>query len=130
MINQEAERIHVTVRAALKHTNGNISEAARREIIEKVIVFKRNAEPCQMQAGRDVWWHDEMAKAKADCPPEKMKAEDTLFILYTSGSTGKPKGVQHSTGVYLLQAAMKPSNSGLNSPVRQKFSGCHCTADT
>ena len=74
--------------------------------IEKVIVFKRNAEPCQMVAGRDVWWHDEMAKASADCPPETMKAEDLLFILYTSGSTGKPKGVVHSTAGYLLHSAL------------------------
>jgi acetyl-CoA synthetase len=74
--------------------------------VEKVIVFKRNAEPCAMQAGRDVWWHDETAKAKADCPPEKMNAEDPLFILYTSGSTGKPKGVVHTTAGYLLHCAL------------------------
>ena len=74
--------------------------------IEKVIVVKRNDEPCQMVAGRDVWWHDEMAKAKADCPAEKMNAEDNLFILYTSGSTGKPKGVVHTTAGYLLHCAL------------------------
>jgi acetyl-CoA synthetase len=74
--------------------------------IEKVIVFQRNAEPCQMVAGRDVWWHDEMAQVSADCPAEPMKAEDILFILYTSGSTGKPKGVVHSTAGYLLHSAL------------------------
>jgi acetyl-CoA synthetase len=74
--------------------------------VEKVIVFKRNEEPCQMVAGRDVWWHDEMAQVSADCPAEPMKAEDILFILYTSGSTGKPKGVVHSTAGYLLHSAL------------------------
>ena len=74
--------------------------------IERVIVAKRNDEPCNIVAGRDVWYHDLMAKASPDCPPEKMNAEDYLFILYTSGSTGKPKGVVHSTGGYLLWSAL------------------------
>ena len=74
--------------------------------IEKVIVVKRNDEACHLVAGRDVWYHDLMAKASADCPPEKMNAEDFLFILYTSGSTGKPKGVVHSTAGYLLWSAL------------------------
>lgn len=55
---------------------------------------------------RDVWYHEAVAAASADCPPEEMDAEDPLFILYTSGSTGKPKGVLHTTGGYLLYAAM------------------------
>ena len=59
-----------------------------------------------MQAGRDVWYHEEMAKASDDCEPEKMNAEDPLFILYTSGSTGKPKGVVHTTAGYLLHVAL------------------------
>jgi acetyl-CoA synthetase len=74
--------------------------------IENVIVVKVNDEPCDMQNGRDVWYHDEMAKANAECEPEKMNAEDILFILYTSGSTGKPKGVVHTTGGYLLHCAI------------------------
>jgi len=74
--------------------------------IEKVIVFKRNEEPCTMKAGRDVWYHEEMAKAGEECEAEKMKAEDNLFILYTSGSTGKPKGVVHTTAGYLLHTAL------------------------
>jgi len=74
--------------------------------IEHVVVIKRNDEPCNFVAGRDVWYHDLMAKASADCPPEKMNAEDFLFILYTSGSTGKPKGVVHSTAGYLLWSAL------------------------
>jgi acetyl-CoA synthetase len=74
--------------------------------IEQVVVIKRNAEPCNFVAGRDVWYHDLMAEASPDVPPEKMNAEDFLFILYTSGSTGKPKGVVHSTAGYLLWSAL------------------------
>ena len=58
------------------------------------------------RSGRDIWYHEAMAEASADCEAERMGAEDPLFILYTSGSTGKPKGVLHSTAGYLLQAAM------------------------
>ena len=58
------------------------------------------------QAGRDVWYHEAMAGVNADCPAEEMDAEDPLFILYTSGSTGRPKGVLHTTGGYILYAAM------------------------
>jgi acetyl-CoA synthetase len=74
--------------------------------IEKVIVVKVTDEPCNMTAGRDTWYHEEIAKASADCKPETMNAEDNLFILYTSGSTGKPKGVVHTTAGYLLHAAL------------------------
>jgi len=74
--------------------------------IEKVIVVKRNETPCDMTPNRDVWFHDAMAKAPADCPPVTMNAEDPLFILYTSGSTGKPKGVVHCSAGYLLQTAL------------------------
>lgn len=58
-----------------------------------------------MTSGRDVWWHDEIANQRPVCPPERMDAEDPLFMLYTSGSTGKPKGVVHSTAGYLLGVA-------------------------
>jgi len=74
--------------------------------IEKVVVVKRNEEPCDMTEGRDLWWHDLMAEASTDCPAEPMNAEDPLFILYTSGSTGKPKGVVHTTGGYLMHVAL------------------------
>jgi acetyl-CoA synthetase len=74
--------------------------------IEGAIVVKVGEETCNMKAGRDTWYSDEMAKAKDVCEPEKMNAEDPLFILYTSGSTGKPKGVVHTTAGYLLHAAM------------------------
>jgi len=58
--------------------------------------------PTEMTSGRDYWWHDEMKAAEPICDPEKMDAEDPLFILYTSGSTGKPKGVQHNVGGYMV----------------------------
>ena len=74
--------------------------------VETVIVIKRGGDPVEWNEKRDVWYHQAMAQASADCDPEIMDAEDPLFILYTSGSTGKPKGVLHTTAGYLLQAAM------------------------
>jgi len=75
--------------------------------VRKVVVVKRTGnDAVSMQADRDVWYHEEMAKVDAHCPAEEIDAEDLLFILYTSGSTGKPKGVAHSSGGYLLYAAM------------------------
>ena len=70
------------------------------------IVVRRTGADIAWRDGRDVWYHEAMAAADADCPPEPMSAEDPLFILYTSGSTGKPKGVVHTTGGYLLYAAL------------------------
>jgi len=72
----------------------------------RAIVVKRTGASVTMVNGRDVWYHEEMAKASADCPAEEMGAEDPLFILYTSGSTGKPKGVLHTTGGYMVYTAM------------------------
>jgi acetyl-CoA synthetase len=74
--------------------------------IEKVIVVKRNETPCNMTPNRDLWYHEVMAKAAAECPPTTINAEDPLFILYTSGSTGKPKGVVHCNAGYLLQTSL------------------------
>ena len=71
-----------------------------------VVVVKRTGGKVAWHAERDVWLHEEMAKVSSDCPAEEMSAEDPLFILYTSGSTGKPKGVLHTTGGYLVYAAM------------------------
>jgi acetyl-CoA synthetase len=69
------------------------------------VVYKRTGEACEMKEGRDLWWDDVMKNAATECEPEKMDAEDPLFILYTSGSTGKPKGVLHTTGGYMVYAA-------------------------
>jgi len=74
--------------------------------VQKMVVVKRTGSNVAWVEGRDVWYHELMAKASSDCPPEPMDAEDPLFILYTSGSTGKPKGVLHTTGGYLLHTAI------------------------
>ena len=73
--------------------------------MEKVICVRRTGATVAMREGRDVWWHDAMQDASADCPPEKLDSEHPLFILYTSGTTGKPKGVLHTTGGYLTHVA-------------------------
>jgi acetyl-CoA synthetase len=72
--------------------------------IEHVVVVRRGYAdiPVHMQDGRDRWYHELMADASFDCPPEAMDAEDMLYILYTSGTTGKPKGIVHTTGGYLV----------------------------
>ena len=74
--------------------------------IEKVILVKRNEEPCSFIEGRDLWYHEEMDQVDSDCPAETLDAEDMLFILYTSGSTGKPKGVVHTIAGYLLHTSL------------------------
>ena len=73
---------------------------------KKVIVVRRTGGDVAWVEGRDVWYHEAMSAASADCPPEEMSAEDPMFILYTSGSTGKPKGVLHTTGGYMVYASM------------------------
>jgi acetyl-CoA synthetase len=73
---------------------------------EKVLVVRHTGAEVPWNPSRDIWLHEELAKVNADCPPVEMSAEDPLFILYTSGSTGKPKGVLHTTGGYLVFAAL------------------------
>jgi acetyl-CoA synthetase len=74
--------------------------------VHTCLVIKRGGDPVEWNNDRDVWYQEAMSSASSDCPAEEMAADDPLFILYTSGSTGKPKGVLHTTGGYLLQAAM------------------------
>jgi acetyl-CoA synthetase len=76
------------------------------ESVQNVIVYRRTGAACEMQAGRDVWWHDLLSGQSNICPPEWVDAEHPLFLLYTSGSTGKPKGIQHSSAGYLLNAKL------------------------
>ncbi|HHF0480704.1 acetate--CoA ligase [Vibrio diabolicus] len=87
----------------------NVDEALTNpdvKTINKVLVLKRTGGDVEWHEHRDVWWHEATANVSDVCPPEEMKAEDPLFILYTSGSTGKPKGVLHTTGGYLVYAAI------------------------
>jgi acetyl-CoA synthetase len=74
--------------------------------VHTCIVVRRTGGDIPWTEGRDVWYGQLMNSVAADCPPEVMNAESPLFILYTSGSTGKPKGVLHTSGGYLLYAAM------------------------
>ena len=76
------------------------------DIIKNVIVYQRTKGNINVVAGRDLWLHELMEKQSDDCEPEWVSAEHPLFILYTSGSTGTPKGVQHSSGGFLLWAAL------------------------
>ncbi len=76
------------------------------ESVKHVIVYRRTGGKVAWAEGRDAWLHDAVAGRPATCEPEWVGAEHPLFLLYTSGSTGKPKGVQHSTGGYLLHAAL------------------------
>jgi acetyl-CoA synthetase len=75
-------------------------------MVERVLVVRRTDKEVPMRAQRDLWMEEETARQRSTCPVEWMAAEDPLYILYTSGSTGKPKGVLHTTGGYLVYAAL------------------------
>jgi len=112
-INDSKCKVLVTQDTGVRGTKLNIpmktnadKALAETPSIESCFVVKRTGEEVPMNDGRDLWWHEEMGKVDADCVPESMDAEDDMFILYTSGSTGKPKGILHTTGGYLVYAAM------------------------
>jgi acetyl-CoA synthetase len=110
-INDAQARVLITADGAWRRGSvvalKDIADEALAETpsIEHVVVLRRTESECAMQSGRDLWWHDAVARQSAECEPESMDAEDLLFILYTSGTTGKPKGIMHTTGGYLTQVA-------------------------
>ncbi len=79
------------------------------DYVERMLVVERTETQVPMRDGRDVWLHEAVAAQRPYCPAVWMDAEDPLFVLYTSGSTGRPKGVLHTTGGYMVFAAMSHS---------------------
>ena len=96
---------HLPLKNIVDEALGMLEEGGHQSI-HNVIVYRRTGGEVAWHAGRDQWLHDELAAHSTVCEPEWVGAEHPLFLLYTSGSTGKPKGVQHSTGGYLLHAAL------------------------
>ena len=112
-INDAKAKVAITADGAWRRggvvpLKASVDEALRgTPTIEKVVVVRRVGEAAKitMQPGRDLWWHELVEGASAECAAEPMDSEDMLFVLYTSGTTGKPKGIVHTTGGYLVGAA-------------------------
>ena len=108
--NDASAKLQVTADAGWRRgkelpLKATVDEALEKSpTVEKCLVLRRIGNEVAMKDGRDVWWHDEMEKASADCPATPLDSEAPLFILYTSGSTGKPKGIKHTTAGYNLYA--------------------------
>jgi acetyl-CoA synthetase len=94
--------------------------------LKRVIVAKRTGTPVTMVAGRDVWWDDVISGQPSTCEPERMNAEDLLFLLYTSGTTSKPKGIMHTTGGYLTGVT---ATMNLVFDIKPETDVYWCTAD-
>jgi acetyl-CoA synthetase len=83
------------IKSAVDEVMGDVAS------IERIFVVQATGADCEMQKGRDIWWHEAVQAASPECPAEPLDAEHPLFILYSSGSTNKPKGILHTTGGYL-----------------------------
>ncbi len=92
--------------ALKKNVDAAIDAMENSALVKSVVVVKCTGGDIAWDTGRDHWYHDLVAEQSSECPAEEMNAEDPLFILYTSGSTGKPKGLEHTTGGYIVYAAM------------------------
>jgi len=93
-------------RIPLKQNVDQAIELIKKDLVRHVLVVRRTDADIDWIEGRDVWYHETIDSQSDECAPERMGAEDPLFILYTSGSTGKPKGVLHTTAGYLVYAAV------------------------